>query len=305
MRNNQILLAKLEVTEGVDPLPDGSNVIETVEGVTVTLYDGEKVTRNVDSAIPTAGEEINKSPHQTFGFNVDMAGSGAPGTAPVFGHLLQACGFKEKVNADTSVVYTLSHDKSETVALYRHVGNQMLQKALGCRGNVSVSMDSFLRMQFSNFKGSYNRPSAANFPNTLNYQHYADPLPINKANTTLLELDGYGIGLTAGNISFGDSVNYKNLPNQEFSQHANQFATGQLTFIAPDLAAKDYFSKMESHNGVVTVPFKLVHGSVAGNICEIESAELQISNLSETDVDGDIGFSADIRFQVAPTITFK
>lgn len=303
MKLNSILLAILEVTQGVDPGADGSHVIETVDGINVTQYDGEKVTRNVDSIEPTAGLEINKSPHSTWAFNVDAAGSGAAGTAPSISPLLQACGFKETIAAGVSVTYTLSNDKSKTVTLVRHTGGKMVQKTHGVRGELSIDLSQFIRMSFGNCKGSYVRPAAGGTPASLVYSD-ADPLPINKQNTVEVDLSGQALQLSAGSINFGGGVSYLNIPNSEQSNHADLLATGQLTFIAPDLDVKNYFTDVESHNGVVEKTLSITHGTVAGNIIKIASTRLQLSNISETDIQGEMGFTCDVRFLDAPTIQF-
>jgi hypothetical protein len=303
MKLNSILLAILEVTEGVDPGVAGVNAIETVDGISVTQYDGEKVTRNVDSIEPTAGTEINKSPHATWSFNVDASGSGAAGTAPSFGPLLKACGFDETTAAGTSVTYTLSNAKSKTVTLARHTGGKMVQKTHGVRGELSLDLSQFIRMSFGNCKGSYVRPIAGITPGSLTYND-ADPLPINKQNTVQVDLSGQALKLTAGSINFGGSVSFLNVPNSEQSLHGDLLATGQLTFIAPDLDSHNYFTDVESHNGVVEKTLSITHGTVAGNIIKIASGRLQLSNISETDINGEMGFQCDIRFLDAPTIEF-
>ncbi len=304
MKLNSILLAILEAIEGTDPGIDGSHIIETVDGISVSQYDGEKVTRNVDTINPSTSVEVNKSPHQTWSFNVDGAGSGVVGTAPSFGCLMQACGFKETIVANTSVTYTLSNDTSKTVTLVRHVGGQMIQKTHGVRGELSVDLSQFMRFQFGNCKGDYVRPEAGGNPATLTYDDYADPLPINKQNTVQVDLGGQGLVLTAGSLNFGGSVDFRNVPNSESSLHGGFDTTGQMTFVAPDIATKNWFTDAESHNGITEMAFALQHGTIAGNIIKISSGRVQLSNISETDINGEMGFQCDVRFLDAPTIEF-
>jgi len=160
-------------------------------------------------------------------------------------------------------------------------------------------------MQFGNCKGSYVRPAAGGNPVTIAYSNYADPLPVNKENTVTVDLGGQALKMTGGSINFGGGASYRNIPNSESSAHGDFEPTGQLTFVAPDIATKNYFADAESHNGVVEQTFQLVHGTVGGNIIEIVSARVQLSNISETDIDGDVGFQADIRFLEAPKLIFK
>ena len=304
MKTSQILLAKLESSEGVDPLLDGSNVIRTSDGITVTQYDGDKITVNVDSVAPSVGPEINKAPHTSWSFNANGSGSGAAGTPPAFGVLLQACGFVEAVESG-SVSYTLSHNKSKTVTLVKHQGGKKIQKSHGCRGELSIDLSDLMKFQFANFKGNYIRPVEGGNPSSLTYTDQADPLPINKQNTVTVDFGGTPLALTGGSINFGGGVSYLNIPNQELSLHGEFQPTGQLTFLMPDLSVKNFYAETESHNGVTELPFSLVHGTEAGNIIEITTTRAQLSNLSETDINGEVGLQADIRFLDAPVITFK
>ena len=56
------ILAKIESTYGVDPTPTaGANAILT-SGLNRKIYEGNKVTRELDRATLGADEEINTSP---------------------------------------------------------------------------------------------------------------------------------------------------------------------------------------------------------------------------------------------------
>lgn len=76
-----------------------------------------------------------------FTFDAELKGSGTAGTAPLFGRLMQACGFSETVVASTSVTYAPESDltahKGVTIG-YREGGNYRIAK--GCRGNVSINL---------------------------------------------------------------------------------------------------------------------------------------------------------------------
>ena len=306
MKSNQILLVKEEATAGTAEAMTGADVVLTT-GISNTVYDGDTTSLEVDGVNPQNVPVINTSPHQTLSFPVPFAGSGAAGTAPAYKALMKACGFTETIAAGTSVTYKLSNSVSKTVSLARYVGDEMLQQAAGCRGAVKLSMGggNLPELSFDNFKGSYLRPSTANFPASLTYANLEDPVPFTKSNTTTLTIDGYSPPCSAFSIDFGSSVKWRNIPNLEGSNHGLAKPSGQVTILAPSLAEKNYWSKLESHNSISVVSINLVHGTIAGNIITISSAKVQISNISESTEDGEIAYSMDLLFLEAPTIVLS
>lgn len=302
MKNQQLLYIGLEETEGTEAT--ALSVLETVDGQSWTPYDGERVNRNVDKPVVTAGEEVNVTPHQTVGWNIDGAGSGVAGTAPEYGKALQACGFTEDATQPDKVIYTLSNATSKTVSLMRYLGDQFIEKSLGCRGNVSFSFDRFLKMAFSNFKGSYIQPIQGAFPGTVSWENITDPVPMTKENTTACTIDNFSAILLGGNLSAGNGVNWINRPGQKYAQHGKLFSEGSLSIQAPTLAEKNFFAKMESHNGVEVLDFALTHGTVAGNIIKL-ALSLQISNVTETKDNDEVGFDMTVRGQGPLVLTFE
>lgn len=84
--------------------------------------------------------------------------------------------------------------------------------------------------------------------------------------------------------------------NCESVQITDRQATGSTNIEAPDLATKDYFAAVESHNGVTLVPMTLTHGSTAGNIIEIQANQVQLSTISPTDNQGIMHYDLGLRF---------
>lgn len=307
MKTQNILLFKREASAGVLEALDGSNVLETVGGITVAPYSGDKVTREVDSPEATPGISVNVNPHQSFSFNVDAAGSGTAGTAPVFGPLLEASGLVESIDAGNSVSYTLSNNvKSPTVSLAKYEGDDILQTGAGGRGNVVLSFDNKIpQLQFSNFLVDYIRPAHANFPSSLVYDNYADPLPMTAENTTKAKLFDRDVVFLSGSVTFGSGVTMRNVPNQKEAIHGNLFTTVTVTFVAKSLADENWFADAESHNGVSLGNFEIEHGLTSGNIIHYLSTQNQIAEISEGEQDGEKTFTVQLNSQVPGVLTFK
>jgi len=307
VNTQSILLFKQETTPGTLEALTGSNVIETVGGINVTPYAGETITRDIDQTEASAGEVVNVNPHQVFAFNVDAAGAGAAGTAPVFGPLLQACGLVETVNAGTDCTYVLSNTATApTVSLAKYEGDDKLQQGEGALGNVVLSFANKIpQFQFSNFICGYNRPVNAVFPSSLVYDNYSDPLPFTKENTPVAKLNGKDLVLLGGQITFGSGVTMRNVPNQKGAQHGELYATYSLTFEAKSIADENWFESLESHDGITPVDCHIQHGIVDGNIIEFISTKDQITSLSEGEDNDNKTYTLEVNCLVPPSLIIR
>ncbi|MCL4189887.1 MAG: hypothetical protein KJZ85_19995 [Rhodobacteraceae bacterium] len=101
-----------------------------------------------------ASDELVGPRVQEIEFEVEMAPSGAAGTAPMWGKLLRACQFAETVTADTRVEYTPVSDPGESLVLrYWEDGHAYVAK--GCRGQVTLEAEAYkipvLKFRFEGF----------------------------------------------------------------------------------------------------------------------------------------------------------
>lgn len=91
------VMAKIEVTEGVDVVPTTANAM-LVENPRVTfdpsLVTTNEVTGSLDPEAPIVG-----GLKMSMQFDMYLKGSGTPGQAPEFGDLFKACGWEEVVTA--------------------------------------------------------------------------------------------------------------------------------------------------------------------------------------------------------------
>ncbi len=313
MAVEKLLLAKLEVTYDTDPVPDQTNAIETMD-LETARYEGDRATREVDRQTLGGKEQININPHLMASFSIPFASSGTAGTPPAHGILWQACGFDEVITALTDVTYTLAANQgdllaSDSVTLYDYRSQaNFLQTATGCRGKNSISMGAgeLPKIEFSDFLGAYNRPTAGATPTVASWAGWLAELPFTKDNVTTLTLDSISACTEAFSIDFGQTVARRNLPGCQQSVITGYEVTGSMTIVAPDVATKNWFEAAESHTVVNKLPFALVYGTVTGAIFEVSAAEVQISNITEGEsAEGDLAYTFDLSFLDAPVVTFK
>ena len=281
---NKILLAKIESTYGTDATADGSNAILTSE-LAISPYQGNVVSRNLDRLVLGNEEQINTGPNVEVTFNVELAGAGAAGDTPAFDPILRACGFAATVDAGVSVAYApISTAFPSCTLVFVHDGDEHV--ILGALGTVSfnLSRGGLPRMQFR-FVGLYQTPTTAG-AYTVDTSGFVVPVPVTKANTPTYTLGGTALRAESLNIDMANNVVYRNVVNQESVMITDRAPTGTLVIEADEIATKNWYSDIESHAGATTQALQIVHGTAAGNICQIDAPNTQLSSISKQDSDG-------------------
>jgi hypothetical protein len=212
----QLLLAKKEVTYGVDPVATTANTI-LAEEPTFALQ-GETVTP--DPAKPGVGPVASKSYGRrvNYGFKVPLVGSGIAGTAPLWGPLMKACGWTETVVAATSVTYALmSNPKlADSMTLTWRDGNRRKHVIKGWRGRVGLDLTAGKRpMLVFNGIGLHTVVATAGAELAqadADFTGWLDALPV-ASGTTAMTLGGVSnLGIRALNFDQSDNVKFVDLP---------------------------------------------------------------------------------------------
>jgi len=290
----RFILAKIEDTYGTDPTPTaGLNAILTT-GLQRTIYDGNTVERNLDRATLGLDEQINTGPFARVEFGVELAGSGTAGDAPAWGPLLRACGFAETVSASTDVEYApVSEDYESVTIYYDQDGERQIIK--GCRGSVRLmTSPGAIPMLMFTFIGFYARPTAITAV-TPDVSSFIVPLPVNNTNTPTCTLDAYDAIVQAMEIDWAGETPYQNFVNLEEVFIVDRAPAGNMTLLAPRIGTKNMFELMESNSGVTKSALTMVHGITAGNIVTIAAPKVQLSGITETDINGELGYQTQAR----------
>ena len=277
------LLSKIEGAYGVDPTPVDTDAVET-RGLAITRYDGDRISNTIDRSTLGGYSEINVGPRSGLTFNVGMQGSGAAATATAYGALLRACGLLQTIGG-SSVTYAPVSSGYESVTAY-HFMDGMRQILKGVRANVTGTLGrGVLPVWGFNLQGLYNTPTTPACV-TPNITDFFDPIPVTKTNTPTLTIAGYsGAKLEQFTFDLGNQITYLNTTNYEGLDITDRNVTGTISIAAPDLATKNFFTNLESHTGVTTAAFQLIHGTVAGKIVQIDGSKVQISTISDSNQD--------------------
>ena len=188
-------------------------------------------------------------------------------------------------------------DAHESSTAYLIDGVTQKTAVSGCRGQVGVSLNNgVMEMNFSNILGLYERPIALAAPLTYSVSNQEYGAIVSADNTTTLTLGGQALCMSAFSLdNLGQTSSYVDLVNCTEVLLSPSPVDGSLTIRATDPAVYSWWEKQESHQTVHELPLAIVHGTVTGNIVEIASSRVQISNIQRTDENGILGYSMNIR----------
>lgn len=288
----KLLLAKTETTYGVDSSPTGAANAILTKDLQITPIEADMLDRNLDRAALGNDLSFHNGVHVSCQFSVELAGSGTAGTAPSWACLLKACGFGETVTVGVDVVYAPVSTAFESVTLYYNIDGQ-LHKITGAMGTVSFSISpSELPSMSFQFTGLYNAPTSAAFP-TADVSSFIQPLPVNDTNTTALSLGGISLISDSFSVDIANDVQYRNVIGAEKVLIVDRAPAGSVTFEAPALTTKNWFTTALAHQ---TSVFNLVHGLTAGNIITFDAPAVQLTEPKYSDSQGITNIEASLKF---------
>ena len=283
LTRKRLLLAKTESTYGTDPTPTGAANAVLVRNLEITPLQAETVTRDLIRPYLGNSDQLLAQTRVEVTFEVELAGSGAAGTAPAYGPVLQACGLSETVSASTSVTYAPVSASFSSCTLYFH-NDGIRHKVTGCRGSFELSAEvgQIPVISFS-MTGIYNAPTDETLP-TPTYANQVAPLIFKNGNTSNFSVFSYAGCLQSLNFQIANDVIYRELVGcTKEVLITNRNPAGTAVIEAPSIAAKDFFTIA---NGSSTGSITFQHGASAGNIVTFTAPQSDIGSPAYSDQDG-------------------
>ena len=282
---NQVLLAKVETTRGVDAVPTATNNAIKCAVINPTV-DGQQldnpVVKNSISAEPK--KFVNKE--MSFSIQTPLKGSGTAGTAPEISPLLQSCAMSETVDSGVSVAYSpVNSDasmKSCTIYLYK---DGVCYKAVGCMGNFSVSNSAgeYPMITF-NMRGKFVSVADAVNPSSPVYQ-----------STEPIEVKAYGFKFGSWEDAVCRNFDFETgntITSRRNINAADGIESSGITARDP-LWSANIEAVLEATNGFwsdfinrSTVALEFSHGTVAGNIVEFSAPAVNYDAPTPSSEDG-------------------
>jgi hypothetical protein len=282
LTRKRLILAKIESSYGTDSTPAGTEAI-LVRNLEITPLQADVVTRDLIRPYLGNFEQILANQRVEITFDVELAGSGAAGTAPAWGPVIKSCAMSETISAGTSVTYAPVSSSFSSCSIYFN-NDGVRHKITGCRGSFSISGEvgqipviSFTMM------GIYNAPDDSALP-TPTYSNQATPVIFKQGNTTGFQVFSYSGCLQSFSMDLANEMVYRELVGcTKEVLITNRAPNGTVVIEAPTIAAKDFFTIA---NGTSTGNLTFQHGQTAGNIVTFSSPQTDIGSPTYSDQDG-------------------
>tara|TARA_B100000242_G_scaffold155750_1_gene111332 strand:- start:4498 stop:5430 length:933 start_codon:yes stop_codon:yes gene_type:complete len=283
LTRKRVILIEAESSYGTGPSMAASTVV-LVTDLSITPQSSDVVNRDVVRPFLGASEQLLANTRVECTFSVELAGSGAAGTAPRYGDAIKACGFSETIASGTSVTYAPVSSSFSSITIHYNVDG-VRHIVTGCRGNfvINAEVGAIPTIEFT-FTGIYNAPTDTALP-TITYGNQATPLIFKNGNTTSFQLLSYAGALQSLTMDVGVSSVYRELVGgTKEVLITDRASNGTVTIEAPTLAQKDYFAAALTDSTLGNLTF--LHGTAAGNKITFTSTKVDIGDVNYGEMDG-------------------
>ncbi len=296
------ILAKTEVNYGVDPTPDGAaNAILVSNASFNVAYTN--VNRDLIRANLGGSEQLAGTRFVECSFDVELANSGAAGTAPAWGPLLLACGMAEAVlTTPARVEYTPVSASFKSATIYYHIDGT-LRKALGCMGNAELMLNEgerpMIRFTFTGLDGG----TTATADPTLTLTSWKVPSVVSDVNSGDINLGAtYSAGaLSSGTaypsrglaINLGNTIARKAILGGQSVSITQRDVTGSCQL---ELSAAQEATFRTDINANTTTSLGFTHATGAGVGIILHAPRVQRIDPSDVDYEGELHMGLNLRF---------
>lgn len=282
------ILAKIETTQFTDSTPTGAANSILCKNLKVTPLRVESEDRNLMRPYFGISEKLPVMVEGVIEFDVEIAGAGAAGTAPKYGPLLRACSFSETISAGVDVQYSPLSGSFEFVTIYAY-RDGVLYKFLGAHGSVSVNFAAKKLPEYHfRFVGKYTAVTDAAIPGTTDYSAFQQPKASIPTWTGAFTLGAYAAKAASLSIDMNNDISHAVWMNSETLSPVGRAPGGKMEVEAVTIATKDYFTLVQNATLSALV---LTHGTVAGNIVQIDAPKVQLVDLNEGEFSGALTYA--------------
>tara|TARA_R100000005_G_C4993431_1_gene200491 strand:+ start:939 stop:1781 length:843 start_codon:yes stop_codon:yes gene_type:complete len=254
-----------------------------VRSLDITPIQSDVVERNLVRGFMGNFEALLAFQRVEMTFEVELAGSGAAGTAPAWGPIMKACGASETVVGSTSVTYAPVSSSFSSVTFYYYTDG-VRHKVTGARGSFSINatVGEIPTISFT-FQGIYNAPDDSANP-TPTYQNQAKPVLFKQGNTTSQQLFSYAGAVESFTFDLNAELIYRELVGgSKEVLYNDRKPSGTVVLEAELMATHNYFTNI---TGTSTGNNTFQHGQSAGNIATFSAPQTDITGITYTDSSG-------------------
>ena len=292
VRNTAVLM-KVETSYGVDAAPVPATDAMLLRKFTCKPIDAKMVKVPQVRPYFGMGADLVGASFVSGTFEVSLPGSGAAGTAPMWGRILRACAFAETVTASVRVDYTPISSALESATMY-YYDDGVLKKVLGMRCDITSFKMGYgdvpqLSVKFIGLDGGLTAVATPGLTLTA----WPQPSAVNQINSSLVTLGAaYTAGALVGGttystkgleLSLGAVVNFIELLGGQSVDLTDRDVKGKITL---DLTAAQEISNAALVLAGSTQSVGLLHGSTAGNQVLTHLPAVQLQNYTKDEVNG-------------------
>lgn len=277
----RVILVKPEVTYGTDSVPTGAANAIQVSNLSITPLDTDKLNRDLVGRGLGAEAQAIVGKRVMVEFDVEGAGAGAAGTAPAWGPCIRGCAMAETISAAVDVQYDPVDANEESVSAYFNIDG-ILHATLGVRGDWSYKLNrkGYPMLSFK-YTGLFVAPSAVAYP-AVDWAAFQKPVHVGNVNTTF-SLHAFAANMESLEYSHNNVVVHRDLVGVEDVQITDRAASGNVTIELPTLAEKDFYAVAVAETQAA---MQVVHGTVAGNIIQLDHPKVQVMDPEVGDSEG-------------------
>lgn len=278
------VLAAVEATYGTDATPTAAANAMRVK-VDFNPIDGDQEALEYDAGRGGSKGSVQRNKRLTGTLTGYVAGSGAAGTPPAIGPLLQMCGLKPTVTTAEKVVYKPTFPVTDSCTLHIFRGKNK-HPALGCRGNLEVSLgpNALPKFTFNNIIGLFVDPASVGSFQSADFSQFENPLVTDPVSITKMQLFGQDVNMAELTLRLGNTVTYRAVVNNESVQVTGRMPQIEVLFEEPLIGDFDWYSKLSKFGALA---YQLGQDVVdAGHIFELTAANVQLNSITPTYVDG-------------------
>lgn len=292
------LLMAIQAVIGVPEALLAADGVKSME-LTWKDYQGDKQELAYDDSGQANNPEVNVNPRCEFDFKTSAFASGTAGTLAPLDVCFRACGMNVTVDPGVSVTYgtiDVTKNTTEFVTAWVIRGNLRHQTsdAMGDLG-FEIKSGQFAKFMFGGFIGQYITPEEQLTTITPTYSDWKDPLPSTKVNTPVTTIGGWQGCVDQVTFTMGNQIVKHDRSGCAGVTITGRTPTGKMVVEAPDIASKNFWSEAESHTGTINLYDVVVqHGVNPGTIFGATIEDCQITNISEVDLDGTLGYEFDL-----------
>lgn len=278
-----LLLAKKEVTPGTDSAPTAATNAILVRAFMPEPITAEQVQRNLIRPYKGNSGSLTVGEHRKFTFEVEIAGSGAAGTEPKWGLLLEACGFAATITAATNVVYDLVSEGEPTLTLHGYLDGIKFA-VTNAKGTVSFELNAkgIPVMKFD-FIGTYSAATDTPIPSGVDYTGFTQPKTVGKVNTPTFTFHTVAAAVSAFSVNLANALSWRELIGSAGPHSPDRTPAGSVTMELPSIATKNWAEVVREGT---TGACQLIHGTAAGNIVQFDMPAIQCKPFSLQDDQG-------------------